>query len=91
MQTFDVRQKTLVLWAVCDESLESSSNHGVFAHQYHGFASKVLSDFVHLLRRDIVHADLVKLLGHRVHEFAGEGRTMKIDLYSSSKPLSLSK
>ena len=61
IHTFDVRKQTLVLGAVGDETLEGSSNHGVLAHQHHGFASQVRADFVHLLRRDIVDADLVDL------------------------------
>ena len=61
-RTFDVRKQTFVFRAVGEETLESSSDHGIFAHQDDGVASQVASDLVHLLRRDIVDADLVKLL-----------------------------
>lgn len=53
-----MRQETFVLRVLIDESLERTSDHGVLAHQNHCFASEGLADFVHLLRGDIVNADL---------------------------------
>jgi len=56
-RTLDVREQSLVFWEVGNETLDGSSDHGVFAHQDNGLASEGGSDFVHLLRRDIVDAD----------------------------------
>ena len=89
--TFDMRKQTLVLGAIADEPLESSADHGVLSHQDNGLASKAASDLVHLLRRDIVDTDLGKIVNAPWQSTGCAERTMKIDLYSSSKPLSLSK
>lgn len=51
-------KETFVLGAIGEESLQRTANHGVLAHQNDGLASEGASDLVHLLRRDIVDADL---------------------------------
>jgi hypothetical protein len=55
--TFDVGQKSLVFWKVGHKSLDRTPDHGVFAHQDDGLAAERLTDFVHLLRADIVDLD----------------------------------
>ena len=57
VRTLDVGHQSLVLWRVCDETLERTSHHGVLAHQNDGIASEGRSNLVHLLRADIVDAD----------------------------------
>ena len=52
-----MRKQSLVLWEIGDETLDSSSHHGVFAHQDDRLTSERGSDLVHLLRRDIVDRD----------------------------------
>jgi hypothetical protein len=89
--TLDVWKQTLVLWVVADETLESTSNHGVLAHQDGRLPTESCSDFVHLLRRDIVDTDLPNLLATWTSPMLGAKLAMKIDLYSSSNALSLSK
>lgn len=89
-RTLDVRKQLLVLGRVGDEALDSAANHGVLAHKDNRLASQGAADFVHLLRRDtapfVSFADSVEEEGTYLST-----PTMKTDLYSSSKPLSLSK
>ena len=56
-RTLDVRKESLVFREVGDKALNGSSDHGILAHQDDGVASEGRSDFVHLLRGDIVDTD----------------------------------
>jgi hypothetical protein len=38
--TLDVREQTLVLWIVTDETLQGTSDHGVLSHQYSRLSSE---------------------------------------------------
>lgn len=57
--TFDVRQQTIIarFWRVRNETLDSPADHGILAHQDDRLAAERLTDFVHLLRADIVDGD----------------------------------
>ena len=55
--TLDMRQQSLVLGTVRDETLEGAADHGVLAHEDDGLAAERLADLVHLLRADIVDGD----------------------------------
>ena len=57
-----MRQNALILWKFAYESFDGSPDHGVFAHENYTLhfvirLSQALSNFMHLLRRDIVHSD----------------------------------
>jgi hypothetical protein len=56
-RTLDVGEKALVLGRVSDQALQSTADHGVFAHEHNTLAAERLTDLVHLLRRDIVDGD----------------------------------
>jgi hypothetical protein len=53
-RTPDVGHQTLVLGRVGDETLQSTADHGVLAHEDNTVGAERLADLVHLLRRDIV-------------------------------------
>lgn len=57
LRTLDVGKQSFVFWEVGHETFDGSSDHGVLAHQDDGLTSEGGSDFVHLLRGDIVDAD----------------------------------
>lgn len=52
-----MRQETLVLGVVVDETLDSTADHGVLAHEDDGLTTESQTDLVHLLRADIVNVD----------------------------------
>lgn len=90
-RTLDVGKETLVLREVGHQDADSATNHGVLSHEDGGATTEGLADLVHLLGRD--------LLKHR-GQYGDEARggvgertlstaTMKMDLLSSNKPLSL--
>jgi hypothetical protein len=55
--TFNMRQESLILGELRDETFDSAANHGVLAHQDDRLPSKRMADFVHLLGADIVNRD----------------------------------
>ena len=52
-----MRKESFIFGKVCDETLDGTADHSVLPHQDHRVTSKGHSDFVHLLRGDIVDAD----------------------------------
>lgn len=57
IRTLDVGHEALVLGEVVDETLQSTANHGILAHENDTMAAERLADLVHLLGRDIVDGD----------------------------------
>ena len=55
--TFNMRQNSLILWELRDKAFDSTTNHGILAHQHDRLPSERMSDFVHLLGADIVNRD----------------------------------
>jgi hypothetical protein len=53
----DVWEETFILWGVCDETLNGTTNHGVLSHQDDTLSAEGSTDLVHLLRADIVNTD----------------------------------
>ncbi|KAI3488229.1 hypothetical protein L1887_47768 [Cichorium endivia] len=53
----EVGQQTLVVGVVTHEHAQSTTGHGVLAHQHNTLAAERLTDLVHLLRADIVDVD----------------------------------
>lgn len=52
-----MRQQAFILRIIGDKSFDGTANHGILAHQHGGVSSESLSDFVHLLRTNIVDGD----------------------------------
>ena len=55
--TPNVWEQSFIFGEVGNETLDCTTNHGVLAHQDDGLISKGSTDFVHLLRTDIVDGD----------------------------------
>lgn len=52
-----MRKETLVLGEIGEESLQSTADHGVLAHEHNTLTAEGDADLVHLLGRHIVNAD----------------------------------
>lgn len=55
--TLDVRHQRREFGVLSDETLQSTADHGVLAHQDNSLATQSDTDLVHLLRADIVDTD----------------------------------